>query len=444
MMKKSYGNKIYTDKDVYTATTERISYIFDEFDKIVISFSGGKDSGVVLNMAIDEARKRNRKIDVMFIDLEAFYQHTIDFITRMIENNKDVVNPIWICLPMESDNSSSFLEPVWRWWDPEKEPLWVRPMPKAKYVVNLKNHKYGFYDEHITFERFVEHIGDFIGNGEKTACLLGLRATESLNRYRSVVRSDKSCYNNLKWSTLVKNQTYNFYPIYDWEPEDIWTYNGKFEKDYNRLYDLFYKAGLSLSQMRVDEPFGDTAKAGLNLFRVIEPETWARVCNRVSGANFGNIYAKEKINKSNYQLPEGHTWKSFTEFLLDTLPEDIAAHYRMKFKKFEDYWLNVGCPESQKSIEILQKACGDKIINTHETSRRGNGDKEVIKFTEIVDAVPELDGKEDILTWKRLAMCIIKNDYYCRTLSFSVPKRQQEKIDFVKTKYRAIIRGEDI
>ena len=441
--KKPYGSKIYTNRNVFEAATERIGYIFDEFDNICISFSGGKDSGVVLNMAIDEARRRNRKINVMFIDLEAFYQHTIDFIKRMFEDNSDVIIPHWICLPMESDNSSSFLEPTWKWWDPSKEPLWVRKMPKMKYVINLENQKYPFYNPDMTFEKFVEFIGDHIGNGGKTACLLGLRATESLNRYRSMVRSDKDCYKNLKWSTKVRNQTYNFYPIYDWEVEDIWTYNGKFNKDYNHLYDLFYKAGLPLSKMRVDEPFGDTAKSSLNMFRVIEPDTWARVCNRVSGANFGNIYSKEKINKSGYKLPENHTWKSFTEFLLSTLPDELAQHYKEKFKKFTDYWINVGCPESAQAIEILEKFAGDKIVNTHEMSPRGNGNKEVIKFTEIVDSIPELDGKEDILTWRRLAMCIIKNDYYCRTLSFSVPKKQQEKIDFIKSKYSKIIRGEE-
>lgn len=435
--------KIYCDEDVYTASKKRINYIFDEFENICVSFSGGKDSGVVLNMCIDEARKRNRKIGVVFIDLEAFYQHTINFIERMIENNKDVIIPYWICLPMESDNSSSFLEPTWIWWDKEKRDIWVRKMPKYKYVINEDNHKFGFYKKNMPFEEFVKYFGNWYGNGGKTACLLGLRATESLNRYRSMVRGDKEKYKNLNYSTKVINNTYNFYPIYDWTVEDIWVYNSKFQKDYNHLYDLFYKAGVPLSKMRVDEPFGDTAKGGLALFRVIEPDTWGKVCNRVSGANFGNIYSKSKINKSNYTLPEGHTWKSFTEFLLSTLPEELAQHYKTKFERFIRYWIEVGCPESEESIKILEEKCGDSIINTHLTSKRGKGDKEVIKFTEIVDSVPELDGKEDILTWKRLAMCIIKNDYYCSSLSFGIPKKQQKKIDYIKLKYNNIIHGKE-
>ena len=275
--------------NVFEAAQQRIAYIFDEFEHIMVSFSGGKDSGVVLNMTIDEARRRGRRIGVWFIDLEAWYKKTIEFIERMIQDNSDVVDPYWVCLPMKSDNSLSYFEPFWTWWEPGKEDIWVRPMPKHPFVINLKNHQFSFYHEGITFEAFVPQMGNWYGHGEKTACLLGIRTQESLNRYRAMVM-EKATYQGRQWSTLVKNETYNFYPIYDWTVEDIWTYNGKFGKDYNHLYDLFYKAGISIHKMRVDEPFGDTCKAGLNMFKVIEPETWARVCNRVSGANMGALY----------------------------------------------------------------------------------------------------------------------------------------------------------
>jgi predicted phosphoadenosine phosphosulfate sulfurtransferase len=61
---------------------------------------------------------------------------------------------------------------------------------------------------------------------------------------------------------------------------DVWTYNAKFNKDYNKLYDLFYKAGVNFNRMRLDEPFGNAAKAGLSLFKVIEPQTWSKVVNK--------------------------------------------------------------------------------------------------------------------------------------------------------------------
>ena len=432
--------KIYNNKDVYTAAKERIEYIFDEFEHICISFSGGKDSGTVLNMCIDEARKRKRKIGVVFIDLEAFYKKTIEFVERMLENNKDVLEAYWICLPMESPNSLSYLEPTWIWWDKEKEPIWVRPMPKKEYVINEENNPLDYYKKNMPFEEFIKHFGNWYGKGEKTATLVGIRTDESLNRFRAIAGT-KSMYKDKNYSTKVNENVYNFYPIYDWSVEDIWTYNGKFQKDYNKLYDLFYKAGVSIHKMRVDEPFGNEAKAGLSMFRVIEPDTWAKVVNRVSGANFGNIYSGNKIMTAHYKLPKNHTWKSFTFFLLDTLPPEISEHYKIKFSKFIKYWVEKGCPVSEEHIKIMEETCPDAIINTHEFSRRGKGDKEVIKFTKVVDEIPGVDNKDDVLTWRRMAMCIIKNDYTCKSLSFGMTKDLTVRQKAIMEKYKNIIRG---
>ena len=426
--------KNYLDKNVYELAKERISFIFDEFENVYVSFSGGKDSGCLLNLAIDEARKRNRKLGVLFIDLEAFYQKTIEFVERMIRNNLDVLIPYWVCLPMESPNSLSYLEPTWVWWEKSKEEIWVRKMPKNEWVINEENNSFDFYKKNMPFEEFIKYFGNWYGKGGKTASLIGIRTDESLNRFRAIA-CDKTTYKNKKYSTKVMNETYNFYPLYDWGVEDIWIYNGKYEKDYNKLYDLFYKAGVSIHKMRVDEPFGNEAKAGLNMFRIIEPQTWQKVVNRVSGANFGCIYSGNKIMNARHQLPKNHTWKSYTEFLLSTLPEETANNYKRKFDKFIKYWLETGCPMKAEYIEKLEKEVPDKIVNTHEFSARGKGDKEVIKFKEILDENP-IDRKDDILTWRRMAMCIIKNDYTCKGLSFSITKdltkRQQELLERYK------------
>lgn len=427
--------KKYLDKNVYEAAVERLEFLFHDFKKIYVCFSGGKDSGVLLNITIDVARRNHRKVGMLFIDLEAFYQKTIDFVESMIRENMDVLEPYWVCLPMESPNSSSYLEPTWKWWDEEKKSIWVRKMPKNPWVLNLKNHQFDFYKQNMPFESFVKRFGDWYGQGEKTACLVGIRTNESLNRFRAVT-CEKKTYKGIIYSTKYSKNTYNFYPLYDWRTEDIWIYNGKFDKNYNKLYDLFYKANVSIHKMRVDEPFGNEAKAGLNLFKVIEPKTWVRVVNRVSGANFGSIYCNNKIVKTNYELPKNHTWKSFCKFLLATLPEETAAHYKEKFIKFIRYWSRTGCPLNQKSIEILENRYSDAIVNTHHIGKRGKKDKEVVRFRYIVDEIKELDTKYDVLTWKRMAMCIIKNDYICRSLSFSYTKNCTLRQKRLLEKYR--------
>ncbi|EGQ1284879.1 DUF3440 domain-containing protein [Staphylococcus pseudintermedius] len=428
--------KQYLDMNVYEAAKERVRYIFDEFDNIYVSFSGGKDSGVCMHLMCDEARRRNRKIGVLFIDTEAQYQFTIEYVESILKEYTDVIKPMWVCLPMETDNNLSYSEMLWSWWDPDKKDVWVRDIPKN--VINLDNNPIDYYRYKMTFEEFVSKFGKWYGKGEKTACIIGIRTQESLNRWRAI-KGDKSTYNDIKYSTKVDTDVYNFYPIYDWTVEDVWTFYGKTGHKYNKFYDLMYQAGISIHKMRIDEPFGDEAKAGLNMFRILEPQTWGKVVNRVSGANFGNIYSGTKINSHKYQLPRGHTWKSFTEFLLNTLPEEAANHYKDRFEKFINWWIEKGSGMTDEEIDILESKYGDKIINTHERSKRGKGDKNVIKFKEVIDEIPELDTKQDVLSWKRMAMCIIKNDYWCKSLSFGITKEQQRRRKEAMEKYKEVL-----
>jgi predicted phosphoadenosine phosphosulfate sulfurtransferase len=433
---KMKKGKIYTDKNVYNATNERLDIIFKDFKKIYVSFSGGKDSGALLNICIDKARKSKRKIGCLFIDVEAFYSASADYVGRMIFNNLDVLEPFWVCLPMESPNSLSYLDPTWIWWDKGKESIWVRKMPQNQFVINENNNNLDFYKQNMSFERFIKYFGAWYGKGEKTACLLGLRTDESLNRFRAIFCTNKVKYKKLDCSTKVNDTTYNFCPIYDWTVSDVWTYNAKFNKDYNKLYDLFYKAGVSVNKMRLDEPFGNAAKAGLSLFKVVEPQTWNKVVNRVSGANFGNIYNGNKIMSSAYTLPKNHTWKSFTKFLLKTLPAETAKTYKHKFIKFIKYWHKAGSPVIDKDVKVLEDKYAKYIINTHRYSNRGTKDKEVIKFRKIADELSGLDKKLDYLTWRRMAMCIIKNDIIGYTLSFSITKSLTLRQKELEEKYK--------
>ena len=45
--------KKYLDINVYEATQARLKYIFEHFENIYVSFSGGKDSGLLLNLVLD-------------------------------------------------------------------------------------------------------------------------------------------------------------------------------------------------------------------------------------------------------------------------------------------------------------------------------------------------------------------------------------------------------
>ena len=75
--------KIYLEKNVLDATIERLKIIFEKFDNIYFCVSGGKDSSVMVQLANMVAKDKGKKFDVLFIDLEAQYKHTIEHIEEL-------------------------------------------------------------------------------------------------------------------------------------------------------------------------------------------------------------------------------------------------------------------------------------------------------------------------------------------------------------------------
>src|SRR5690606_2069853 len=112
---------------------------------------------------------------------------------------------------------------------------------------------FDFFSPGMEFEDFVENFGRWYGRGDLTACLVGIRTDESLNRWRAIVR-ENARFRGKAWTTRKAGSVVNVYPIYDWKTEDIWTYHAKTGKPYNSIYDLMNRAGLSIHQMRICQP----------------------------------------------------------------------------------------------------------------------------------------------------------------------------------------------
>jgi predicted phosphoadenosine phosphosulfate sulfurtransferase len=123
--------KKYQKHSVLDAARKRISVVFDKFDKIYCSFSGGKDSSVMFHLLMEEAIKRNRKIGVLFVDLEAQYKFTIEHIHNLYDMYSDHIDKYWVCLPIHLRNAVSSYEAFWQCWDPDAKASWVREMPKV-------------------------------------------------------------------------------------------------------------------------------------------------------------------------------------------------------------------------------------------------------------------------------------------------------------------------
>lgn len=382
--------KITLGKNVCEATRERMVFIFDNFEKICVSFSGGKDSTVMLHMAIDEARKRNRKIGVMIIDLEGQYEYTINHMLNCINLYKDNIELFWICLPLHLRNAVSVYETHWLCWDPNKKKDWVRQPPKLS-ITKLK--QLPFFEIGMEFEEFDVEFAKWYAQDKKLAVLVGIRSAESLNRFRTIASRTKERFQNKSYSTKITDLVYNFYPLYDWKTNDVWIYQAKnWDKPHNELYDVMYKAGLTVAQMRICQPYGDDQRRGLWLFHLIEPHTWAKIVSRVNGANSGALYIHEHGNINGYnriKKPPGHTWRSFADLLMNSMPPKTQEHFSNKIYIFEKWWKRRGYLEG---IPDEADAC--------------------------------LEAQRKVPSWRRVCKTLLRNDYWSKGLGFSQHKSE--------------------
>ncbi len=395
------AKKRYLRKDVLTATRERIAETFDSVERFYIAFSGGKDSSVMLHLVMEEAIKRDVKVGVMFIDFEAQYVATIQHVREMVSIYQNYIDMHWICIPMLLRNAVTNYEPRWICWEPGKETIWLRDKPHGC----KKEVDYPFGIAGMEFEEFIVLFGKWYGQGKKTASFIGIRAQESLHRYCAIATWEKRnlMLHNRRWTTKIVDQVYNVYPIYDWLAEDIWRFHAKYpEKPHNKIYDLMHMAGVPLTQQRLCQPFGDDQRRGLWLYQILEPETWSRLVARVNGANSGALYIGETGNINGYHKiskPANHTWKSFCNLLLRTMPKKTRDHYIFRFKKFIVGWSRRGYP-------LIPE-----------------------------ESPPELEANQWAPSWRRMCKVILRNDYWCKGLGFTQPKSEAYE------KYKELMRN---
>lgn len=422
--------------NVYEATQSRLKIIFEEFDNIYVSFSGGKDSGVMLNSVIDYIRdnKLDRKIGVFHLDYEAQYTMTTKYTDDVLSSNLDICEVYRCCVPFKVTTCTSMHENFWRPFDEDKKDMWVSELPINCYT----KENFDFYNLDMWDYEFQDKFSSWIhnrNNAKKTCCLVGIRTQESLNRWRAI-HSDKNQnkYKKIKWTKKMGENIYNAYPIYDWITEDVWTANYKFNWTYNKLYDLFHQAGITIDQMRVASPFLSTAQDSLKLYRIIEPNTWGKLIGRVNGVNFTGLYGgTTAMGWHSIKLPKGHTWKSYMEFLLSTLPKAVSNNYKKKLETSINFWKNKGgCLDEIVINKLKEYNIPHEVVNeTNYNTIKKPVKMEYLDFIDIAEA-------KDIPTYKRMCICIMKNDHLCKYMGFSLTKNEVQLRKQAEIKYKTI------
>lgn len=313
-------SKVYLLDNVYEATIKRLRFIAQNFDRVVVAFSGGKDSTLLLRIAQEVFPA---ELTVYFWDKESNLISTADFVERAFDALPAGAVPYWFCLPFRMRNALSIYQPYWTCWDEAERDRWIYPMPARPYVYHTGNNILTGHtpERHNLYRLFADYISD--QGRYRTAVLVGLRTDESLNRFRAVTKNPQL---GQGWigQTDAKN-CYNAYPIYDWSFGDVWTYISRHNVPYAPVYDRMFKAGLYKRNMRISQSFCDVSKQGIPVIREIEPESFERFMNRVAGMNsLTHIDLGEVLKKAR---------EVEFDFLLQLYPESVRRGIERKLER---------------------------------------------------------------------------------------------------------------
>ncbi len=337
--------KIYNnDKNVLQAARERIGMLFDNFETINVSISSGKDSTVLYFLALQEAIKRGRKIIAFFQDQEAEYQASIDLMKILMSHPN--VTPAWYQVPIYMTNATSYTDYFLYVWGENEE--WMRE--KDDLAIHSIDEEYP--------KRFYDFFGWYEKKNKDAAFLVGLRADESLTRFRAVTKHPG--WSGLNWSTGTEGSAYKFYPIYDWTVYDVWKFIYDYDLPYNKIYDLMFMANYTIyNRMRVSNLVHEKSFKCLVDLPKFEPETFDKLSKRISGISTAARYASEKLVFDNKTLPTHYkTWKEFRDFLLENIPNE--THKNKFIARYE---------KQEQTERMFQAQVGQLLINDYENNR---------------------------------------------------------------------------
>ena len=339
--------KIYNKQNVYNAALDRIRFLFDEFENVVVGFSGGKDSTVTLNLALEVAQEKNRlPLKVIFVDQEAEWQGTIDYVEKVMKDSR--VDPYWFQMPMVITNNASSYERYSRCWNPAEKENWIHP----QHEMSIKENKYGTERFHELFE----NIFKVEFKNQKSCYLSGVRTEEAPKRF--VALTHALTYKWITWGKVLNKKLnhYTFYPLYDWSYTDIWKYILENNIAYNKVYDGMYQQGVRVLDMRISNLHHETAMQNLLLVQEIEPNTWNKIAKRIEGAS-----SIKHIKNNSFACP-----KELPYMFKDW--EDYAYHLANNIiQEDNNKKLLIGKIESKKNIytgDNIKDSFWKVIINT--------------------------------------------------------------------------------
>lgn len=317
--------QVFTGENVLDAARRRVKFIFDHYENIQVSISGGKDSEVLAHLLLAEAKERNRKVGLFFFDEEVMYQSTIDMVTYMMEDwFPDHVVPLWLQIEFNLTNATSHEESHLVAWEPGKSKIWMRP--KKSYAIKYApwdTSKQVILDRRIGLD-FYAVIENFEQCYHDTAFCVGLRGAESPNRWRTMTKhpvavGDQTVY----WATHKKLNNVAFYPLYDWNFSDIWRYIHDNGLRYSKIYDYQFRKGMPINEIRVSSLIHERSFKSICDLPEFEPDTYNKLVKRIKGIEFVQETGRSDKLFRAQKLPKNFkSWITYRDFLIETYSRD--------------------------------------------------------------------------------------------------------------------------
>lgn len=299
---------IYLENNVFDEALNRIRFVFDEFDDVIVMMSGGKDSTVIFNLALMVAREKNRlPMKVFWLDQECEWQNTVDYMEKIM--TREDVKPYWYQIPFDFTNSLSPEKNFITIWNPDEKDLWCHPQSDISIKENPTKYN--------RFHELINRLPGYCANepGGRIARIGGIKENESLGR-RLTIHSTRYTYKGRTWVRKPTGNCYCFYPIYDFTDNDVWTAIAKNRWEYNKIYDYQYQVGVGRKKMRVSALIHETSWQSIEMLQEFEPETYNKFVRRVKGTStYNHLYDMNEIIPK--ELPFAFKdWKEYRDYLL--------------------------------------------------------------------------------------------------------------------------------
>lgn len=264
--------------NVFDMALNRLIHLYEDGHRVVVSLSGGKDSGICLELARMAAEATGRlPVEVLTRDEEIVVPGTNEYLDY-VYNQKKYFKFDLVIANQPIVNVFNRKNPYWWVYDPFLDPKqWVtQPPPYAKYI------KENTIDALVTKEKYPPD------EGKDLFAVIGLRADESRTRGMAI-HSAKGTYLTQETPTGYRK----CFPIYDWANSDVWKAYHDYGWRYNTVYDVMFRSGVPTLHLRVGPP--TMTIAGLPSLKVIAnayPTWFDKVCKRCPGIRTAVQYGK--------------------------------------------------------------------------------------------------------------------------------------------------------